>query len=81
MISECSIAWWLAALKSLQSTEEPVAVTLIPSPDNAASGFLRSSAARTMLSGSALAPASRTSVRPSRLTVIPGCGWTTPETR
>jgi hypothetical protein len=75
--SDFIMASWLAVLKSLHSTEAPVAATVIPSPDNAARGSFRSSAARTISVGSAPAPASRIAAFPSWLIVIPGCGGST----
>lgn len=81
IISECIIESWLAVLKSLHMTEAPVAARVTPSPDRAASGFFRSSAARTMSLVSAAAPARRTAVFPSRLMVAPCWGARTSEIR
>ena len=72
IISERSMAVRLAVLKSDHSTDAPVAATVTPSPLSWRRGTCRSSAARTMVLGSALAPPRMTAVFPSALIDIPG---------
>ena len=73
-ISEVSIASRFAALKSDQSTDEPVGFTDTASVESALSDPLRSVAARTISFVSAPAPARTIAVLPSTLKVMPGCG-------
>ena len=80
-ISERSMAERLAELKLAHRALSPVRVTEIPGRESAASGLARASAARTMVFGSAAAPAVTTPVRPSRDSDTPAAGRTTVETR
>ena len=75
--SDFSMAPRLASLKSDHSSDEPVGLTWTPSLENSWSGPFRSVATRTISLVSAPAPARMIAVRPSWLSVAPGCGATT----
>src|SRR5665213_2113670 len=76
-ISDLIMAVRFAVLKSDQSTDAPVAVTVIPLEPSAARGPFSASAARTIVLGSAAAPPSTIAVLPFVLIEIPGTGDTT----
>ncbi len=81
MTSDLSMALLLASLKSDHMPADPVSSARTPAPAAPAMGRLRSSAARTMSSGAARAPATTSAVCPSGEMPIPGRGGRTSSTR
>jgi len=79
--SDLSIADLLASLKSDHMPGAPLTSTRTPGPPTPASPPFKSSAARTMSSGCAAAPASTTAVRPSGDSEAPALGGITREIR
>ena len=79
--SERIIAARLASLKSDHMPDAPVSATCTCSVPSAVTGPLRSSAARTIVFASALAPAMTIAVCPSREIVVPAWGRETEATR